>query len=106
MAVTMTVTQKVHATIQPVDAHGNSAPVDGIPVWTVSDATMLSVAPGADGMTCDILAVGKVGDAQATVTCDADMGAGVVEITGVVDFHLLAAQAVGVSVNVGAPVEQ
>ena len=71
--------QKVSAgPIQPVDGAGHPAPVDGVPVWAVSDEKILTVTPSADGLSADIETTGELGTAQVTVTADADLGAGVV----------------------------
>lgn len=61
------------------------AKVDGIPVWATSDATMISVKPTADGMGADVETVAPGGPVRITVSADADMGAGIVTITGVSD---------------------
>jgi hypothetical protein len=66
------------------------APVDGIPVYATSDATVLTVTPAADGMSGTV-ATGAVPTGQETatanftVTADADLGSGVQTITGVSD---------------------
>lgn len=64
------------------DAKGRAAPVDGVPVWASSDETVLSVVAAADGMSAIVSSVGA-GTARISVSADADLGAGVVEITGV-----------------------
>jgi hypothetical protein len=66
------------------------APVDGIPVYATSDATVLTVTPAADGMSGTLAAVAvptgqDTATAHFTITADADLGAGVVTITGVSD---------------------
>lgn len=71
-AVTLTIT----------NAAGAPAPVDGVPVWATSDATILTVTASADGMTALVSTV-AAGTARVSVTADADMGAGVSTITGV-----------------------
>ena len=65
------------------DAKGRPAPVEaGSIVWASSDDTVLSVAPAADGMSAVVSSVGA-GTARVSVSADADLGAGVVTITGV-----------------------
>jgi hypothetical protein len=66
------------------DSKGRPAAVDGVPVWASSDDTVLSVTPAADGMSAVINSVAP-GTARATVSADADLGAGVVQITGVTE---------------------
>ena len=95
--------QKCTVSIKPVDAKGNPAAVDGIPAWNVSAEGTVSLFPAADGMSCDVVAVG-VGSVQVNVTADADLGAGVKTIMGVLDVTVVAAEAVGFQITTG-PVE-
>ena len=72
-----------NAVLAPKDAKGRPAPVEaGSVVWASSDDTILSVTPSADGMTAVVTSVGA-GTARISVSADADLGAGVVTITGV-----------------------
>lgn len=64
------------------DSRGRPAAVDGVPVWASSDDTVLSVVPAADGLSAVVASVAP-GVARVTVQADADLGAGVVTITGV-----------------------
>lgn len=98
----LTDVQKVALSIQPVDSVGNPAPVEGI-VWSVSDATLLTVTPAADGLSAVCEAVGPLGTAQVNVSADADMGSGVVTITGVLDIQIVAGQATSINIGSGAP---
>lgn len=95
--------QKVKLTIAPVDAAGNPATVEGVPVWVSSDESVLSVVADADGMSAYAIAVGPLGDAQVAVTADADLGPGVVTLTGTLDVTVVAGQAVSLAVAAGAP---
>ncbi len=70
--------------LSPLNARGEPAPVDGVPVWASSDETVVTVAPSEDGMSAVINTV-AAGVARVTVTADADLGEGVSEITGVTD---------------------
>jgi hypothetical protein len=99
----MTDVQKAKASISFVDAKGHPAIVDGVPVWDVSNAGPVSLAPAADGMSCDIVA-NAPGTLQVNVTADADLGAGTKTITGVLDVEITGSDAVTVNINVG-PVE-
>ncbi len=76
--------QYVGVTLVITNAHGQPAPVDGVPVWASSDATVLAVTPAADGMSATIDTVAP-GTGRITVSADADMGAGVTTITGVTE---------------------
>ena len=102
----ITSTQNCSLSIQPVDAHGNPALVDGTPIWSVSDPSVLSIAAAADGLSAEIAALGPVGTSQVSVQADADLGSGVVTIAGTLDVQVAAGQAVGLSISAGTPVEQ
>jgi hypothetical protein len=103
---TMTDSQKASLTINPVDKRGNPARVDGIPVWASSDETKVTVAPAADGLSCDVVAAGALGQCQVTVSADADLGPGVATINGVLDITIVGGQAVGLAIAAAAPIEQ
>jgi hypothetical protein len=82
---------------------GNPATVDGIPVWTSSDETIVTVTPAADGLTCLAVATGALGTAQVSAEADADLGSGRRLVTGVIDIEVRAAEAVQALVTAGAP---
>lgn len=81
------------ATLTIMDSHSppRPAPVDGVPIWASSDETVVRVTAADDGMSATITPVaptptdvnGAPIPARITVTADADLGAGVVPITGV-----------------------
>lgn len=95
---------KVPASIQPVDAAGNPAAVDGVPVWTSSAPTIVTVQAAADGMSAEITPVGPLGTAQINVSADADLGSGVTSITGILDVQSVAGEAVALQIQTGEPV--
>jgi len=88
---------------------GQSAPVDGVPVWASSDETVIMVTPAADGMSASINTVAN-GTARVTVTADADVGGGTVTITGVSeDINVTVgpnSQASTMTLSLGAPVDK
>ncbi len=69
-------------TLTITNAHGDPAAVDGAPVWASSDSTVLAVTAAADGMSAVVDTVAP-GTARISVTADADLGAGVLTLTGV-----------------------
>ena len=105
MALTLQVTQQFPIEIQPVDARGNPAAVDGAPTWSVSDDTLLKVEAADDGLSAVVSALGPVGSAQVTVRADARMGAEVREIVGTLDVSLVAAEAATLRLVPGVPTE-
>lgn len=106
MALLLTDTQKVTLTIQPVDAKGYPARLDGVPVWTVSDTAVANLVPSVDGLSCEVLA-GFPGTAQVVVEADADLDEGEVRVLqGTLDLIVEAGEAVNLTVTAGVPTEQ
>ena len=106
MALILTDVQKVELSISPTSAAGNPAPVDGAPVWTSSDDTVLTVTASEDGLSAVAVTTGKLGKAQVNVTADADMGEGVKAITGVLDIEVKVSEAVSLAVTSGTPTDK
>ncbi len=104
--LTLTDSQKVGLSIQPVDAKGNPAPVDGAPQWAVSDEALLTLQVADDGLSAELFAAGPLGNAQVTVSADADLGAGVTTIQGILDVTVVGGQAVSLAIAAGTPEEQ
>ena len=100
----LAIDHKVPASIQPVDAAGNPAQVEGAPVLTSSANSIVTVTPAADGMSAEITPVGALGTAQINVSADADLGAGVTTIVGVLDVQTVAGQAVSLQIQTGEAV--
>lgn len=106
MAITITDNQKFKVSIQPVDAKGNPARVDGVPFWAVGDMSILANVTADDGMSAEIFALGPLGTTQVTVTADADLGEGIKEITGILDVTVIGGEAVALTISTGVPEEQ
>jgi hypothetical protein len=104
--MTMTDSQQVGLTIQPVDKKGNPAPVDGVPAWASSNTEVVTVTPAADGMSAVASAVGPLGTATVSVKADADLGSGVTEIAGTLDITITAGAAATVTITAGTPTDQ
>ena len=104
--LTLTDSQKCALALELKTAAGNPATADGVPVWSVSDENVLEIQPAADGLSATVLAKGPVGVGQVTVKVDADLGAGVREITGLLDVTVIAGEAAVVLVAAGAPEEK
>ena len=101
----MSTTQEFTASIAPADKRGKPAPVDGVPTWATSDASIVSVTPAADGMSAVVAAQG-VGDYTVTVSADADLGAGVVTIVGSDTGSVSLGQATAITITAGPVTEQ
>ena len=102
-AFILTADQMVDVSVAFVDSHGNPATVDGMPAWASSDDTVLSAIGSADGMSATVSAVGPVGQAQVSVTADADLGAGTIELIGLMDVQVVAGDAVSAVLTPGTP---
>jgi hypothetical protein len=102
----ITDTQEVDLTIQPMDAKGNPAQVDGIPEWVSSDPLIATVVPAVDGLSCVVKAANNLGHVQISVSADADLGEGTEALQGVLELDVVAGKAVALSVIVGEPREQ
>lgn len=98
-------TQKAALSVSFKDAKGAPATVDGTPEWASSDTAVVTVMPGADGLTADVVALFP-GTAQVSVMADADLGSGTVTISGTLDISVLPGQAATIAIAAGAPVEQ
>ena len=98
-------TEQVVLSVVPVDAKGNTAPVDGAPAWGSSDPAVATVTPAADGLSATVAAVGPLGKTQISVTADADLGEGIESIVGTLEIEVVAGEAVSLSIKTGTPEE-
>lgn len=103
MLITITNEEKVQVTLAPTTAAGNPASLDGLPTWKVTsgDAT-LEVA--ADGLSAFLVSGAPGVNSQIAVTADADLGAGVVTLSDVIDLAVVLASASALGLVVGTPV--
>jgi len=99
----LTDVQKCTLSIQPLDAVGNPASVDGTPSWSVSDSSVLAIEPATDGLSAVVTAVGPLGTAQVNVSADADLGSGVTTLTGALDVSVAASAATTLNISTGVP---
>lgn len=76
---------------------GNPAPVDGSPVWSLSDAgsdkPVLTAEPAGDGQSCKFTVTGNLGSVQIKAKVDPDLGPGVEELTVVETCEIVAGKA-------------
>ena len=79
-----------------VDKKGNTAPVDGIPVWTPPDPSLATLVAAADGMSAVFTLADPInlGGGQININVDADLGEGIVPVITLWDFDVVAGQAV------------
>lgn len=105
MSLALSVTQKVELHVQPVDIKGNPAPVDGEPLWDVSDPSLIDLVRSHDGLSVLVAARGRTGHVQITVRADARLGPDVREIMGTLEIDLVPAEAVALGIVAGEPTE-
>lgn len=102
MLLTITNEQKITVTLAPTTAAGNPATLDGIPQWTqtVGNSTL---EVSEDGMSATLISGPDASNSQFTVTADADLGEGVVNLTDTIDLAVVLASASQLGLNVGTP---
>ncbi len=93
----------VDVTVAFVNAKGKPAQVDGVPIWSVTDATIIdSVTPSADGMTAKLHITDTVGASQLNVNADVDLGAGVNNKDFIDTVSVIPGEAVAANFSFGA----
>lgn len=105
-AIEMKITdsQQFTATIRPKNKAGRPAPVEaGSVIWT--GPSFVAITPAADGLSAVVVAMG-VGSDLLSVSADADLGEGVVTISGTLPLVVEASQAVSLGIEASEPVEQ
>jgi len=99
MATILTDSQKLTlGPVSAVDAKGNPTALGGPVTFVLSDDTMGTLVPAADGLSCDFVAGAKLGDVQVQVSDTV--------LSGTADLTVIAGAEASLSVPVGAPVAQ
>lgn len=98
IALTMNDNQNDVITAAPKDAKGN--PVADALVWTVDDATVCSIAPSADGLSCTVSAI-KPGSCKVTAS-DGQTP----PLTQTVDITVQATAPASLNLSTGTPTNQ
>jgi hypothetical protein len=105
MAFILTDEQKVTLTLQPTTAKGKIAPVQGIPAWSISNPIVLSLTIAPDGMSAVATSL-AVGSGVVSALADADLSAGVSQISGSLAIQVVPAMASFLVLQTGIPVLQ
>jgi len=102
LEITITNEQKVKVTVNPVTEAGVAVPLDGpiVVTPTSGDGTAM-VEP--DGVSAYLISGDQPGDTVYTVSGDADLGAGVENISDVVTLHVEGAKAAALGLVAGEP---
>lgn len=88
--------------IEADDGAGNPTNLPaGSVTWTSSNPAVAAVTPAADGMSCDLAAVGPLGTAQIGVSAVIDANT---MFTGTLDVTVTAGAAKTIRIVAGAPV--
>ncbi len=113
MSATFTTEQQVAYTLKATDGRGRTKPIDGAPVVTVSDPTVVTadapVAVGDGSWTFNVKAVGIAGTATVTATADVDISPAVQDVIGSDDITVTLdprTAARTVTITAGAPADQ
>ena len=104
MATQVGTNQLIDATASPVDATGAAAAVEaGSAVWTSSNTAVATIEVDATNeLHVNIVPV-STGMTTISVTGDADLGAGVVTVTGSADLEVISGEAAGFTLAFGNP---
>lgn len=98
--------QTIGVTATPVKTDGTAGSIEaGSAKWASSDVAIADVAVDpANELAATVTPVaGAIGTATITLTGDADLGAGVVTITGAGDVEVIDGQASGFTLSFGNP---
>lgn len=103
MPLVLTADQMVRLTAVYTDRYGNPAPIDGTPRWETSADGIVTVTPGTDGMSADVVTEGQIGTVQVRAVADAVPGADERLIIGTLDIEVVGGEARVVALSAAAP---
>lgn len=99
--ISMTTEEKVLITASPMTAAGNPAPVDGQASFVVQSGAC-TVAQ-VDALSAYVVSGSTTGESQILVSCDADLGAGIVLIEDTVTAQVISPTAAALGLEAAAP---
>lgn len=103
LELSITNEQKIPVTLSPKTATGKPASVDGAPTWEVITGNS-TVVPSPDGLSAELISSDDPGDTDVLIKADADLGAGVVEISDIIRLTVVGALAANLGLTAGTPV--
>jgi hypothetical protein len=102
--VVLTDEQQVRLQVKFLTAAGNPARVDGAPQWSVSNPDVIDLIVDEDGLGVTARSKGTLGECQVSVQADADLDTDEERhITAAIDIQVVAAEAMTVAIEAGAP---
>jgi len=100
--VSITNEQKIKATLTPKTDAGKPAKLDGVPTWEVVSGNS-TVIVAADGLSADLVSSDDPGDTVFIIRADANLGAGVEEVSDTVRLTVVGATAKNLGLTLGTP---
>ncbi len=90
------------------DVRGNPLKLDPTnpPTWTTDNPAILALEPSADGLSCNVMAVGTIGEAQVQVKIDVAPGPDVEGGMGICAFKVGPGRLAAFDLVVGTETEQ
>lgn len=101
---TITNEQKIPVTISPLSEAGKPAKLDGALEWSVISGSGTVADVAADGLSATLVSGDDPGDTDFLIKGDADLGAGIVEVSDTIRLHVEGAQAKNLGITFGTPV--
>lgn len=99
LAIAFTNTEKKRVVLNPKTSTGAVATVDGVPTWTVT-AGKCTLDVAADGLSAFIVSADDdAGVSSITILADADLGAGVEDISDIVEATVTGAKAANLGLS-------
>lgn len=103
LTIDITTAQKILVTLHPTTDSGLPADLDGPPRWAVVSGAG-TVQPRPDGMGAYLAAGDLPGDTFVLVSADADLGAGVEELSGVIRLRVSGVNSEALGLLVSDPI--
>lgn len=103
MSLQLNTEQKIKLTIAPKTESGKPASLDGIPVWTSSDTSVIVLEPAADGLSAYCITTDAAGVSNVSVSADCDLGAGIETISATEDITVTHVKASNLGLTDGTP---
>lgn len=101
--LSITTAEKIRVALHPMTNGGKPVEIDGPPRWGVLSGGA-TVAPAADGMSAYLISGDGPGDTFVLVSADADLGAGVEDLSGIVRLRVSGVNSEALGLLVSDPI--